>query len=82
MEGVLCEGCSDVRRGRGDRETGDSGTVDSGTVVSPIGALMLFFVSWKCGTARWWAFGWYDGGWGWGRRGRRGWGRVHRFSVG
>lgn len=27
--------------GRGDRGTGDSGTV-----VSPIGALMLFFVSW------------------------------------
>lgn len=42
--------------GRGDRGTGDSGTV-----VSPIGALMLFFVSWGCGTARWWAFGWYDG---------------------
>lgn len=80
--GVGWRGCCVRVALTSDGGRGDRGTGDTGTVVSPIGALMLFFVSWGCGTARWWAFGWYDGGWGWGRRGRRGWGRVHRFSVG
>lgn len=60
---MLWEGCSDIRRGTGDRGTG-------GTVVSPIGAPTLFLsFSWGV-SMELRGGGLLDGmmaGWGWGR---------------
>lgn len=52
MEGVLCEGCSDVRRGTGGQR--DGGQWDGGVSDRGADAFLCFLEVWNCAVVGFW----------------------------